>query len=425
MNPTTYQSYIRLLEKELVPALGCTEPIALAYAAAKAREVLGAFPERITVTCSGNIIKNVKGVVVPATGGLRGVEAAALIGAVGGDPARRLEVLTGVTDAHRAKVREMLEAKACQVKLSPSHAKLHIIVEMEAGGHSALVEILHSHTGIVRIEKDGQVTFSRPCGEDLGDDEADEGYELLNMADIVEFAGTVRMEDVAELLDQQITCNTRIAEAGLQGNYGANVGKTLTEIYGRGFEVMARALPAAGSDARMSGCELPVIINSGSGNQGMTVSLPVIACARELGASHEQLCRALCVSNLTSLYQKRDIGRLSAYCGAISAAAAAGAGMMYLRGGTLEEISNVVTFTIANVGGILCDGAKSSCAAKIASAVDAALLSIHLTEKNRGFGSGEGVVKEDVGQTVAAVSTIAREGMQVTDEVILDVMVNS
>lgn len=424
MNPNTCHSYIRVLEKELVPALGCTEPIAIAYAAAKARETLGVFPETVTVTCSGNIIKNVKGVVVPATGGLRGIEAAALIGAVGGDPARNLEVLTAVTDADRARVRELLEQQVCQVKLSPSKAKLHIIVEMEGGGHTALVEILHTHTGIVRMEKDGEVLLSRSVSQGE-EEEDDEDYRLLNMADIYEFANTVPIEDVREILDRQITCNTRIAEAGLTEDYGANVGRTLTEIYGHDFEIMARAMPAAGSDARMGGCELPVIINSGSGNQGMTVSLPVIACAKELGASDEQRYRALCISNLTAIYQKRDIGRLSAYCGAVSAAAAAGAGMMYLRGGTLEEISNVITCTIANVGGVICDGAKSSCAAKIASAVEAALLAIHLTEKNRGFESGEGVVKEDVAQTVAAVSTIAREGMQVTDEVILDVMVNS
>ena len=424
MNQKTYNSYIRVLEKELVPALGCTEPIAVAYAAAKAREILGCFPEKITATCSGNIIKNVKGVVVPATGGLRGIEAAALIGAVGGDPSRKLEVLTAVTDEHRAQVHKLLEEKICDVKISENNAKLHIVLEMWGQGHSALVEILHTHTGIVRIEKDGQVLYSKAYSQ-YEEAEEDDDYSLLNMADIFEFANTVNIDDVKDVLDKQIDCNTRIAEAGLTEDYGANVGRTLTETYGCNFEVMARALPAAGSDARMGGCELPVVINSGSGNQGMTVSLPVIACAKELGASDEQRYRGLCVSNLTAVYQKRDIGRLSAYCGAISAGAAAGAGMMYLRGGTLEEISNVITCTIANVGGIICDGAKSSCAAKIASAVEAALLAIHLTEKNRGFGSGEGVVKDDVSQTVAAVSTIAREGMQVTDEVILDVMVNS
>ena len=422
MNQKVYDSYIKILHKELIPALGCTEPIAIAYAAAKAREVLGKFPEKVVSTCSGNIVKNVKGVVVPATGGLRGIEAATLIGAVGGDPARELEVLTSVTDEDRAKVRELLEKKICHVKLSENKAKLHIIVEMTAGTDSALVEIMHTHTNIIRIEKNGQVLMQEKAGDEEDDDD-ENIYQLLNLDDIVAFANEVKLEDVADLLKRQVEYNSKIAEVGLTETYGANVGKTLVENYGKSFEVMARALPAAGSDARMGGCELPVVINSGSGNQGMTVSLPVVALAKEMGASEEQLLRALCVSNLTAAYEKRDIGRLSAYCGAISAGAAAGAGMMYLKGGSVSEIGNVVLCTIGNVGGVLCDGAKSSCAAKIASAVDAALLAIHLTEKNRTFGSGEGLVKDTLAETVAAISTVAREGMQVTDDVILHVMV--
>ena len=423
MNQKVYDSYVKILNKELIPALGCTEPIAIAYAAAKAREVLGKFPEQVVSTCSGNIVKNVKGVVVPATGGLRGIEAATLIGAVGGDPARELEVLTSVTDEDRAKVRELLEKKICHVKLSESKAKLHILVEMTAGTDSALVEIMHTHTNIIRIEKNGQVLMQEKAGDEEDDDD-ENIYQLLNLDDIVTFANEVKLEDVADLLKRQVEYNSKIAEVGLTETYGANVGKTLVENYGKSFEVMARALPAAGSDARMGGCELPVVINSGSGNQGMTVSLPVVALAKEMGASEEQLLRALCVSNLTAAYEKRDIGRLSAYCGAISAGAAAGAGMMYLKGGSVSEIGNVVLCTIGNVGGVLCDGAKSSCAAKIASAVDAALLAIHLTEKQRTFGSGEGLVKDTLAETVAAISTVAREGMQVTDDVILDVMVN-
>ena len=422
MNQKVYDSYIKILNKELIPALGCTEPIAIAYAAAKAREVLGKFPEQVVSTCSGNIVKNVKGVVVPATGGLRGIEAATLIGAVGGDPARELEVLTSVTDEDRAKVRELLEKKICHVKLSENKAKLHIIVEMTAGTDSALVEIMHTHTNIIRIEKNGQVLMQEKAGDEEDDDD-ENIYQLLNLDDIVAFANEVKLEDVADLLKRQVEYNSKIAEVGLTETYGANVGKTLVENYGKSFEVMARALPAAGSDARMGGCELPVVINSGSGNQGMTVSLPVVALAKEMGASEEQLLRALCVSNLTAAYEKRDIGRLSAYCGAISAGAAAGAGMMYLKGGSVSEIGNVVLCTIGNVGGVLCDGAKSSCAAKIASAVDAALLAIHLTEKQRTFGSGEGLVKDTLAETVAAISTVAREGMQVTDDVILHVMV--
>lgn len=423
MEKKIYEGFVRILEKELMPALGCTEPIALAYAAAKARQVLGAFPEKIVATCSGNIIKNVKGVVVPATGGLRGIEAAVLIGAVGGDPSGELEVLASVTEQHRKTVRELLQKEICEIKISESKAKLHIIIEMWAKNESSLVEIIHTHTGIVRIEKSGQILLTEKYNEDEGEEE-DVGYKYLDMENIYQFANEVRIEDVKGILDRQIEYNMKIAEAGMNEVYGANVGKTLVETYGNGFDVLAKALPAAGSDARMSGCELPVIINSGSGNQGMTVSLPVIVCAEELGATEEQRYRALCISNLTALYQKRDIGRLSAYCGAVSAGAGAGAGMMYLKGGSLEDISKVVAYTIANVGGIICDGAKSSCAAKIASAVEAALLAIRLTQKHRGFESGEGVVKDTISGTVEGVSMIAREGMQVTDEVILDVMVN-
>ncbi len=423
MEQKIYDSFVHILEKELMPALGCTEPIALAYASAKAREILGKMPEKIVVTCSGNIIKNVKGVVVPATGGLKGIQAAALVGAVGGDASRELEVLCTVTDEDRKKVKELLDQGICQVKLSDSKAKLHIIVEMEAQEDSSLVELIHSHTEIVRMMRNGQALLKRSYTENTGDKEEEE-YRYLNMENIYQFANEVKTEDIKEILDRQIAYNSQIAEEGLREVYGANVGKTLVEVYGKSFEVLAKALPAAGSDARMSGCELPVIINSGSGNQGMTVSLPVIVCARELGVDEDKRYRALCISNLTALYQKRDIGRLSAYCGAVSAGAGAGAGMMYLMGGSLDEISKVIAYTIANVGGIICDGAKASCAAKITSSVEAALLAIHLIQKKRGFDSGEGVVKDTIEETVAGVSTIAREGMQTTDEVILDVMVN-
>ena len=298
----------------------------------------------------------VKGVVVPATGGLRGIEAAVLIGTVGGDPSKELEVLSTVTDEDRDTVRKLLEADICEVKVSENNAKLHIIIEMWAGETSSLVEIIHSHTEIVRMLKDGKVLLKKDI-KNLDGEEEDEDYNFLNMENIYCFAKEVDLEDVKETLDKQIQYNTQIAEAGMEGIYGANVGKTLVEAYGKSLDVLAKALPAAGSDARMSGCELPVIINSGSGNQGMTVSLPVIICAKELNASEEARYRALCISNLTALYQKRDIGRLSAYCGAVSAGAGAGAGMMYLMGGGLEEISKVVEYTLANVGGIICDGA--------------------------------------------------------------------
>ena len=278
MEKKIYDSFVKILKKELVPALGCTEPIALAYAAAKAREVLGTMPERIVATCSGNIIKNVKGVVVPATGGLRGIEAAVLIGTVGGDPSKELEVLSTVTDEDRDTVRKLLEADICEVKVSENNAKLHIIIEMWAGETSSLVEIIHSHTEIVRMLKDGKVLLKKDI-KNLDGEEEDEDYNFLNMENIYCFAKEVDLEDVKETLDKQIQYNTQIAEAGMEGIYGANVGKTLVEAYGKSLDVLAKALPAAGSDARMSGCELPVIINSGSGNQGMTCSLPVLEYA--------------------------------------------------------------------------------------------------------------------------------------------------
>ena len=427
MEQKIYDSFIRILKKELMPALGCTEPIALAYASAKAREILGKMPEKLTVTCSGNIIKNVKGVVVPATGGLRGIEAAALVGAVGGDASKELEVLCSVTDEDRAKVKELLEQHICQVKISDSKAKLHIIVEMEAGEDSSLVELIHSHTEIVRMMKNGQALLKRSYSENAGDEEEEE-YRFLNMENIYRFANEVNTEDVKEILDPQISYNSKIAEEGLREVYGANVGKTLVEVYGKSFEVMAKALPAAGSDARMSGCELPVIINSGSGNQGMTVSLPVIACARELGADEEKRYRALCISNLTALYQKRDIGRLSAYCGAVSAGCGSGAGIAWLYGrhkdpqALLKDVSHTIVNALAVDSGIVCDGAKASCAAKIASAVDAGILGFTMYQHGQQFRGGDGIITKGVEETIRNIGLLATQGMRETDREILDIM---
>ena len=421
MNQKVYDSYIKILNKELIPALGCTEPIAIAYAAAKAREVLGKFPEQVVSTCSGNIVKNVKGVVVPATGGLRGIEAATLIGAVGGDPARELEVLTSVTDEDRAKVRELLEKKICHVKLSENKAKLHIIVEMTAGTDSALVEIMHTHTNIIRIEKNGQVLMQEKAGDEEDDDD-ENIYQLLNLDDIVTFANEVKLEDVADLLKRQVEYNSKIAEVGLTETYGANVGKTLVENYGTSFEVMARALPAAGSDARMGGCELPVVINSGSGNQGMTVSLPVIEYAKELQSPPERLYRALTLSNLTAIYQKEGIGRLSAYCGAVSAGASAGAGIAYLLGGGRAEAAHTIVNALAITSGIICDGAKPSCAGKIAAAVDAGILGYYMYVHGQEFHGGDGIISKGIESTLRNVTRLGKEGMKETDEEIIRIM---
>lgn len=423
MNHELYQNYLRILEEELVPALGCTEPIAVAYAAAKARETLGSFPEKMTAECSGNIIKNVKGVVVPTTGDLRGTRAAAILGAVGGDAGRELEVLTSVKPQDVERVRALLDEGLCEEKLLETPAKLHIIIRMEGGGHSSMVEIIHSHTGIVRIEKDGQVLLDVPHTEEEADT-ARTDRTCLSITDILAFADQVDIKDVSAILDRQIEYNTQISKAGLKGGYGAEVGATLLSTYGNDVKVRARAAAAAGSDARMSGCEMPVVINSGSGNQGMTASLPVIEYAKELGVDRVKLCRALCVSNLVAIHQKTGIGKLSAYCGAVSAATGAGAGIIYLYGGSEEDVSKVIVNTLGNVSGIVCDGAKPSCAAKIASCVDAAILAINMAMKDRFFRPGEGIVKSDVEATIASVGELARDGMRQTDTEILKIMVS-
>lgn len=418
----TYENYVKILEEELIPALGCTEPIAIAYASAKARETLGQFPDRIIAECSGNIIKNVKGVIVPTTKNLRGIQAAAIIGAVGGDASRELEVLTTVTSAHLEKTRELMGQGVCEEKLLATPAKLHIIIRMYKGEHSAMVEIIHTHTGIVRIEKDGEAILELPHSMEESDEGAtDRG--CLNIADIYEFANTVEIEDVRTLLDRQIEYNTQISKEGLNGLYGANVGMTLLNAYGDDVKVRAKAAAAAGSDARMSGCEMPVVINSGSGNQGMTVSLPVIEYAKELSVTKERLYRALCISNLVAIHQKSKIGRLSAYCGAVSAATGAGAAITYLYGGGVKEISDTIVNTLGNVSGIVCDGAKPSCAAKIASSVDAAIMAFTMTLQGRHFRPGEGIIKDEIESTIDSVSNMAKNGMKETDEEILKIMV--
>lgn len=422
MDQKVYQNCVAILKEELVPALGCTEPIAVAYAAARARQALGCMPEKMTAECSGNIIKNVKGVIVPATGDLRGIRAAAILGAVGGDPDRELEVLTSVTPEDVARVRTLLKQGLCKEALLDTPAKLHIIIRMSGGGHTSMAEIIHSHANIVRVERDGKALVDVPHTEEEGEEEGAD-RSCLSLANILRFAEEVSLDDVREVLDRQIEYNTAISKAGLEESYGAQVGATLLSVYGDDVKIRARAAAAAGSDARMSGCELPVVINSGSGNQGLTVSMPVIEYAKSLGASREKLYRALCVSNLTAIHQKSKIGKLSAYCGAVSAATGAGAGICYLCGGGEEEIEKVVVNTLGNVSGIVCDGAKPSCAAKIASSVDAAILAVSMAMKDRYFRPGEGIVKDGVEATVESVGQLAREGMRETDSEILKIMV--
>ena len=391
MDKKIYDTYVRILKEELVPALGCTEPIALAYASAKAGETLGTFPEHLTVACSGNIIKDVKGVTVPNSGGMKGVEAAAVLGLTGGDPGQALEVLETVREEDISRTKELINEGFCDCVLKEGTANLYIEARAVCKDEEALVVIENEHTNITRIEKNGRVLYQKEKEETEVSEAPDQetvDKDLLNLEDIIAFADEVRMEDVKNTLERQVKYNMKIADEGLKNPWGAQVGRVVLEEFGNDVKWRAVAKAAAGSDARMSGCSLPVIINSGSGNQGMTCSLPVIEYGRALGKTEEEIYRALCVSNLTALNQKRYIGSLSAYCGAVCAAAGAGAGITYLYGGTLEQIENTVVNTIADAGGIVCDGAKPSCAAKIATALQAAILSHKMAMRGLTFGRG-------------------------------------
>ena len=417
MNRKIYNEYVTILESELVPALGCTEPIALAYAAAKAKEVLGKMPDHITMRCSGNIIKNVKGVKVPNSGGMKGVEAAAVLGITGGDPSQALEVLEHVTDREIDEAEKLLKADVANLYIEA------YAVCKKTEKSEALVVIEDEHTNITHIEKDGQVLFHKEKKEYCQEREKTPDKSLLNLEDIITFANEVQITDVEKVLGRQIKYNTRIAEEGLRNPWGAQVGRVVLEEFGEDVKWRAVAKASAGSDARMSGCALPVIINSGSGNQGMTCSLPVIEFGKELKKSKEEIYRALCVSNLVALNQKKYIGSLSAYCGAVCAAAGAGAGITYLCGGTLEQIENTVVNTIADAGGIVCDGAKPSCAAKISTALQAAILSHKMAMRGLTFARGEGLVMDCPEDTIKAVGYVGRAGMKQTDVEILNLMI--
>ena len=419
----TYKTYVEILNRELVCAMGCTEPIAIAYCAAAARRALGVLPTCIEVAASGNIIKNVKSVIVPNTGGLRGIAAAAAIGALAGDADAGLQVVSHVTPEQIAALPGYMAQTKFEISAAESEYLLDIEVTVRANDHFATVRAVQEHTNIILVETDEGVVFAKDPEQAPSAAEPTPDYTLLNVADICEFADTCELEDVKPLLDRQLSCNCAIAEEGLRGNYGAGIGKVLLAAYGDDVRTRARAYAAAASDARMNGCDLPVVINSGSGNQGMTVSLPVIEYAKELDASQETLCRALCVSNLIAIHQKASIGRLSAYCGAVSAAAGAGAAITYLYGGSVEDISTTISNTLANVAGIVCDGAKASCAAKIATSVDAAILAHSMTMRHAAFHPGQGIVLDTIEQTIEGVAKIARDGMQQTDTEILGLMV--
>ena len=422
MDQSLYDNYVNILKHELVPALGCTEPIAIAFSAAKAVEVLGEFPDRIEMDCSGNIIKNVKGVTVPNSDGMKGIEAAAILGAVGGDAAKELEVLEEVTPEHIQRAKELAARKICTCNLIDGVDNLYITARVIKGEQSAEVTIVSHHTNVVRIVKNGGVVLDRPVEAESKEAGADKSG--LTVRDILDFADRVKIEDIDEVITRQVELNSAIAQEGLDNNYGAQIGKTLMHVWGKSATTRACARAAAGSDARMGGCSLPVVINSGSGNQGLTVSLPVIVYAEEWEVSREKMYRALVVSNLIAIHQKHYIGSLSAYCGAVSAACGAGAGITYMYGGSYEQVSLTIINTLGNVGGIVCDGAKSSCAAKIASSVDAALIAFHLSLQNKSFLPGEGIIKGDIEETIKSMGYIGRVGMRSTDTEILNVMID-
>ena len=422
MNQALYSAYVKILEEELVPAMGCTEPIAVAYAAALARKALGEMPQSVEVHVSANIIKNVKSVVVPHTGGLRGIGAAVAAGIVAGDADRELEVLSAVTEEQVEAMAAYLKDTPISIAASDNGYIFDIQIRANAGEHTAFVQIAGSHTNVIRVEKDGVVLRSLEYTEGGQAEKTDRS--LLNVEQIIEFADCVDIEDVKAVLDRQIDFNTTIAEEGLSGKWGANIGRVLLNAYGNDVANRAKATAAAGSDARMSGCEKPVVINSGSGNQGMTASLPVIVYAKELNTTREQLYRALVVSNLVTIHLKTGIGRLSAYCGATSAGCGAGAGITYLYGGKANEISHTIVNAVAINSGMVCDGAKASCAAKIASAVEAGLLGMQMQMQGKQFYGGDGIVVKGVENTIRNVGRLARYGMAETDKEIINMMIS-
>lgn len=419
-----YGNYLKILQEELVPATGCTEPIAIAYGAAKARELLGVLPESVLVEASGNIIKNVKSVVVPNTNSLKGIEAAAAAGIVAGQSDKILEVISEVTPAQRAEIRVYLADHPIVVKPAEGDKVFDILITLRAGNNHVKLRISDYHTHIVYIEKNGEVLLQ--SGEVLSDSARDmlTDRSCLSVEGVLDFASTCNLEDVRALIERQIDYNYAIAEEGMRHSWGANIGSVLKEHYGVGIYSRARYMAAAGSDARMSGCEMPVIIVSGSGNQGITASVPVVEYAKELNVSRDQMVRAVLLSDLLTIHLKTGIGRLSAYCGAVSAGCSAGAAIAYLHGGGFREIAHTLVNSLAIVSGMICDGAKASCAAKISAAVDAGLVGYSMFRSGQQFRGGDGIVTKGVEETIRNIGRLGRLGMRETDREIIRIMTN-
>jgi L-cysteine desulfidase len=417
-NDPRYENYLKILQEELIPAMGCTEPVSIALAAACARETLGRYPDRVLIEVSGNIIKNVKSVVVPNTGGLKGIKAAVAAGIVAGKADKKLEVIANVEATQKHAMAAFLEKTPIEVKMAKTGKIFDINITVFAGASSARVRITDSHTNISLIEKEGKTIFEQNNAQEP--EETDRSR--LNIAGALDFAETVDLQDVRSMIERQIEYNSAISAEGLSSDYGANIGKVLLKNYGSGIQIRAKAAAAAGSDARMNGCEMPVIIVSGSGNQGMAASLPVLEYAKELGVQREKLIRALVLANLITIHLKTGIGRLSAYCGVVSAGAAAGAGIAYLHGGGLEEISHTIVNALAIVSGIVCDGAKASCAAKIATAVEAGIMGYTMFKNGQQFYGGDGIIAHGLEETIRNISYLGKEGMRKTDEEIIQLM---
>lgn len=421
-----YQQFVGILKEELVSAMGCTEPIAIAYASAKAKEVLGEIPKKVVIDVSGNIIKNVKSVVVPNTGGLKGISVAAAAGIIAGNADLKLEVISQVSELEKIQIKEFLNSCEFSVNASDSSNIFDIFITLYGKTSFVKIRIVKYHTNLVYLEKDGQVIIDLTSEDTPENEELQEDKQLLDVEAILEFADSVDLDDVRQIIGRQIEYNMAIAEEGLKNDYGANIGSVILKSYdGNDIKIKAKAYAAAGSDARMSGCELPVVIVSGSGNQGITTSIPVIVYARELKVSEEQLYRALVVANLITIHQKTFIGRLSAFCGAVSAGCGAAAGIVYLQGGDYRAVSHTIVNGIAIASGIVCDGAKASCAAKIATAVDAGLLGACMYKENQQFRGGDGLILKGVENTIANIGRLGREGMRETDKEIIRMMVNS
>ena len=418
-----YQQYVNILKEELRPAMGCTEPIAMAYAGAKARQILGRVPEKIKLFVSGNIIKNVKSVVVPNTGGLHGMAAAVCTGILLGDPDKELEVISAIPKDKHGELKAYLESVEMDIQPSYSDLVFDIDLFVYAGEDTARLRIINHHTNIVRMQRNDEILLDLPVCESSEDNLTDKS--CLSIEKIVEFVDCLDIADIRGIVGRQIEYNMDIANEGIRGNWGANVGSVILHHHEGSVAKKACAYAAAGSDARMSGCEKPVMIVSGSGNQGITASVPVVIYGRELGKSEEEILKAVALSDLVTIHQKSGIGRLSAYCGAISAGCGAGAGIAYLQGGDAHAVAHTVVNAVAILSGTICDGAKPSCAAKIASAVDAGILGYHMYLENQQFYSGDGIVTKGVDNTVRNVGILAREGMRETDRTILEIMLRT